>query len=308
MGYRVIAVRDALNDSSPLNTSRRKPAKIGACDTPASFLWAMDILPAGLVRRRQHIAHGSSNLRNSPGFRYSPNDSRSPFAGIAGEDWLWRTVQHQGYGYTSPDQFEGDRIKPGSAHAGRCRAVDPDRVRLRQVQGANSPWGAIEDRHRDRKQGDTSHDRVRRQCGLHATDQCHREMAECNSPRWLKLKVAGVGVAEDWTFSGTLEPPDRNHIVMNELWPGWTTILRLMAEQAKSALQSGATAIRSVCIAGEAGTVSAAGVVAAATGAALVGIAWTAFGLYSCGKALAEGGVWRSVTPSAMATPGCWPR
>lgn len=105
----------------------------------------------------------------------------------------------------------------------------------------------------------------------------------------LKLKVAGVGVAEDWTFSGTLEPQIEINIVMNELWPGWTTILRLMAEQAKSALQSGATAIRSVCIAGEAGTVSAAGVVAAATGAALVGIAWTAFGLYSCGKALAEG-------------------
>lgn len=104
-----------------------------------------------------------------------------------------------------------------------------------------------------------------------------------------KLKVAGFGIGEDWTFSGALDPQVEINFVMNELWPGWTNLLRLMAQQARSAAQGGVTAIRAVYFAGELGTISTAGVAATASGVALVGIAWVAAGLYACGKALTEG-------------------
>ena len=46
--------------------------------------------------------------------------------------------------------------------------------------------------------------------------------------------VGGMAIAEDWRFTGTIDPQIDINIAMNEVWPGWASILRLTAQQGRA--------------------------------------------------------------------------
>jgi len=107
-----------------------------------------------------------------------------------------------------------------------------------------------------------------------------------------KLSLARFGTPGEYKFTGTLEIELDISTAMNKLWPGWPNILRLTAEQSRLALRAGGSAVRSVFLQG--GTD---GIVTATTAGAVVEslaigsayLAWVAFGLYECGRAMRDG-------------------
>jgi hypothetical protein len=107
-----------------------------------------------------------------------------------------------------------------------------------------------------------------------------------------RLSLARFGVPGEYTFTGTLEIELDITTAMNKLWPGWPNILRLAAQQSRLALQAGGSAARSVfLLEGTDGIVTAttAGAVVQALAIGSAYLAWVAFGLYECGKAMRDG-------------------
>jgi hypothetical protein len=107
-----------------------------------------------------------------------------------------------------------------------------------------------------------------------------------------KLSLARFGMPGEYTFTGTLEIELDINTAMNKLWPGWPNILRLAAQQSRLALQAGGSAVRSVFLLEGTDGIVTATTVGAVVQALAVGsayLAWVAYGLYSCGKAMREG-------------------
>lgn len=98
-----------------------------------------------------------------------------------------------------------------------------------------------------------------------------------------------LGPGEPYKFKGELTPELVVEMEVNTLWPGWKNVGRLAARNARTLVQPGVSAVRAVYFAGEAGMVSTTGVVAVATIAAGLSLAWVGFGLYSMGENLRGG-------------------
>ncbi len=106
-----------------------------------------------------------------------------------------------------------------------------------------------------------------------------------STPIEFPFKAGGV----EWAFKGSITPQLDVHLSPNEAWAGWGPIFRAAAQAGRTAVQTGANAVRAVYFAGECGTVSSVGAAAVGASVGAAGVAWLAFGLYEIAKANSDG-------------------